>query len=336
MISGDEYFALSGGSGMGASLWDEQQTEDALSWVEDGGTLVLFDTGGSVLSEELGLEVSEHKKQDARLRPAQPAPYLEGVDEVYLPGKHRWTKKPAGALTLFGDDKPAVVAVRRGKGRVLAFSSSAVIDNTNLAKADNARLLVEVARTFGAQGQPVLFDEYHQGFQEATSFWTAVGRPGQLAFYQLLALLLLVCYSAGVRFGLPRPLPEGSRVSSEYVASLANLYRRARAADAALESVYLSFWRDLCRASGLPLDTDTPEVARRAAATLGDTKLTTAGAASRRSLEQRLDSLLHRAEAGIEAGPKKFKDRDLLALVRELEEMRKELGLGRDDDNAAR
>ena len=149
-----------------------------------------------------------------------------------------------------------------------------------------------------------------------------LGRPGRLVAWQLLGLALLLVYSAGRRFGLPRPLPAPPRVSSEYVASLADLYRRARAADAALEGVYLSFWRDLCRAVGLPYDAPPEEVVVRASRTLatGDSA----------SVEERLRRAVNECEARIDAG--QVRDADLVPLARELEALRKELGIGGHDD----
>ena len=131
------------------------------------------------------------------------------------------------------------------------------------------------------------------------------------------------CWSAGKRFGLPRPLVAPPRVSSEYVSSLANLYRRARAADAALEGVYLPFWRELCRAVGLPYDAPTDQVVHRAAYTLGTS-------ADKDALEARLRQTVFACEQKLESG--NVRDGDLLPLARGLEEIRKELGLGRHDD----
>jgi hypothetical protein len=85
------------------------------------------------------------------------------------------------------------------------------------------------------------------------------GAAGPARRLQVAALVVLAAYSASRRFGLPQPLPEPQRVSSEYVASLADLYRRAGAGDAALEGVYRSFRRDLCRAAG---SRSTPRRAR--------------------------------------------------------------------------
>ncbi len=309
--------------------WTEDQAKDALAWVEKpdangrGRTLVVLTAENNELTDALGLSIAlKGGNPNATLPRLQPVPLLANVDALRVPGTVRWDKTPSDAVSLFADRHPAVVLLRRKTGTILAVSDPAVADNKHLSEADNARFFLDLARGYGSGGR-IAFDEYHQGFQASDGFWDAVGRPGQLVAWQLLAVVLLLCWSAGKRFGLPRPLPAAPRVSSEYVSSLANLYRRARAADAALEGVYLPFWRELCRAVGLPYDAPTDQVVHRAAYTLGTS-------ADKDALEARLREAVFACEQKLESGT--VRDNDLLPLARGLEQMRKELGLGRHDD----
>ena len=333
MIAGQEVFGADGGS-----YWNDDQAQDAMDWVRRGGTLVVLTGEDNSLTQAIDVSPQTSKHNDSDIHPTQPAPYLAGVNEVQVPGTERFATLGKNATVLLADDEPGVVAVRVGTGRVIAVTSPAVIDNAHLATSDNARFLLQLVGAFddsNVKGTHVragiLFDEFHQGYQEEPSFWNAIGQPGQLACLQLVILILLGCWSVGVRFGLPRGLPEQSRLSSEYVASLADLYRRARASDAALEGVYLAFWRDLCRAVGVPLDTDTTEVARMAVASLGVDAYGPNVAAKRAKREERLRTLLQTCEAKIDAGAKKLNEGELLSLSRALEDMRKELQLGRDE-----
>lgn len=325
IITGEPHFTL-GLSAGGNSRWDERQVKDALRWVENGGTLIVLSASDNELTDTLKLKVDEYLRTDAKLAPLQPAPFLAGVRSVTFPDTERWEKAPDEAVTLLGDDKPAFVLLRRGKGVILAGATPAIAENRHLATTDNARFLVQMIRLYAGSGGTVAFDEFHQGYQQSDSLWTAIGRPGQLAFWQMLALAALLAYTVGRRFGLPRPMPAAPRVSSEYVASLADLYRRAHARDAALEGVYLPFWRDLCRAAGMALDAPTAEVVPRAAGLAG------LGGEERARFEARLAQLLSRCEEKIDAGPKSLTDGELLELTWEMEAMRKELGLGRHDD----
>ncbi|MBC7805533.1 MAG: DUF4350 domain-containing protein [Akkermansiaceae bacterium] len=328
VIAGQEVLAVEGGA-----YWTADQAKDAMGWVERGGTLLLFAAENNAVTQEVGVSPDLHKNKDNEVHPTQPAPYLNGVRGVVIPGAERFLALGKDATVLLADDKPAVVAVKRGSGRVLLVSSPAVIDNRTLSKAENARFLVQAVSAFlqPARKDGVLWDEFHQGYQEERSFWNAIGQPGQFALLQLGVLIALISYTMGTRFGLPRPAPPQDRLSSEYVSSLADLYRRAKASDAALEGVYLSFWRDLCRAVGMPLDSEAAEVARLAAASLGSDSYGANAGEKRAKRETRITRLLQECETRIEAGAKKLPDNELLTLARAIEDMRKELELGRDE-----
>ncbi len=336
IVTGEEYFTLSAATGTGATFWNEEQASDALKWVDNGGTLFLLSGQTNALTDKLKLTLDNGLHTNAVLAPVQPAPFLANVKGVLLPDEGRWTRSPGG-IPLLSDGKPAVAFFSRGKGIIIAVASAAIADNAHIAKNDNARFLTQIVETYAARGGDasgggVYFDEFHQGFQAAPSLTDALGQPGQWAVLQLIAVSLLVAFTAGKRFGMPRPVPAASRVSSEYVQSLADLYARARARDAALEGVYLSFWRDLCRAVGVPLDTPAEDVAKRAAATLGNDYATdTAAARRRQDREARLTRLVTECETKINGGPKAVREAELLALARQIEGMRKELGIGRND-----
>jgi hypothetical protein len=279
----------------------------------------------NALTDRLSLRVTEQMRtgpgEGTTLAPQQPAALLGGVGGVRFPDIARWEKTPETAVSLFGDRKPAIVVFTRGRGTVYAVSSPGVIENHTLAVTDNACFFVQMVEASVPPGGVVYFDEYHQGYSEQDTLWTAIGQPGRSAFLQVAVLALLLAYAAGRRFGLPRPLPPAPRVSSEYVTSLSDLYRRARARDAALEGVFLPFWRDLCRATGLPDDSPPDEIARRAAA------LAEAEPARWRD---RIGAVLAECRAKIDGGAKAVRDDDLLRLTREMEAVRKELRLGGD------
>jgi hypothetical protein len=328
IIAGQEVLAM-----QGEGYWTDEQAKDAMEWVERGGTLFVFAAEDNALTREVGVAPELDKNKDKDVFPTQPVPYLSGVKSVIVPGAERFRTLGKDATVLLADAKPAMVTVKRGKGRVLLVSSPAVIQNKSLLEADNARFLVQSVTAFLQPGRKdgVLWDEFHQGYQEERSFWNAIGQPGQFALLQLAVLIALACYVSATRFGLPRPAPVADRLSSEYVSSLADLYRRAKASDAALEGVYLSFWRDLCRAVGMPLDSEAADVARRAAASLGSDSYGANASEKRAKREAKITRLLQECETKIEAGAKKLPDNELLSLARAIEDMRKELELGRDE-----
>ncbi|MDX1934592.1 MAG: DUF4350 domain-containing protein [Capsulimonadales bacterium] len=308
-------FTLFGSTG----FWDEGAADAAIAWVENGGTLIVAQSEKTELLENLGLSVRTVSKSAVSMPPKQPAGNLVGVRQVSVPDPERFSETPPGSVVLLGDTGPALIVLRRGQGKVFAFSTPAVFDNRHLASADNARLLVGIIEAARGGNGTVYFDEYHMGYAAQDSLLTLIGKAGQFVCLELLILLLLMAYNSAVRFGLPRSLPPPARVSSEYVASLADLYRRARATDAALESLYGIFKRDLCRTLGIELDAPIGEIARRAATLAGD------GASG---TESRLLRLLGECEDRILAGANATDEGMLLHLTQDMEDMRKELQLG--------
>jgi hypothetical protein len=101
-------------------------------------------------------------------------------------------------------------------------------------------------------------------------------------------------------------------LSSEYVTSLAVLYRRAGASSAALETIYRQFLRDISTRLALPPDVALEQLAEAAARRAHVDKNE-----FRRLLatcEQRLDD-------------KRVTEAELLNLTRQMERVRKEIGI---------
>ncbi|HWI51648.1 MAG TPA: hypothetical protein VNT01_05850, partial [Symbiobacteriaceae bacterium] len=116
----------------------------------------------------------------------------------------------------------------------------------------------------------VAFDEYHHGFQAADRWWQLL--RGHLQwFVALLALAAAVLFWAyGARFGAPVPSPAGpSRASVEYILSMSQLYRRARARTMVTQNLHRSLTRDLSRLLGGTQGLTHVDIARRVAERTG-------------------------------------------------------------------
>jgi hypothetical protein len=184
-----------------------------------------------------------------------------------------------------------------------------VVANNGLAEKDNLILALNLL-TDRPKGK-IAFDEYHHGYGSSGASGGLMayfrGTPVPWIMWQLGLIALLVVYSLGRRFGRPIPLRHESRTANlEFVSSMANITRLARASDLAMQNIYAEFRKRLCRAVGLPPGVETPRLA--------------AAAARRLKTEERgLRTLMARCEA-ITQG-KSVTDGELLSLVIKIREI---------------
>ncbi len=248
--------------------------------------------------------------------PLQPVSDTVGILSLHSESASRLKRTRGDSLALFGDKAgPLALLIPVGKGRLIAVADGAVFSNSQLSRSENAVFLADLLAHYAAPGGRILFDEYHHGdaADAGGSVWEDLGRPLQLALIQLCfaALALLVLLS--VRFGPPvPPVRLLARSSADYVGSLASLYRRAGASQTALETLYRQFLRDICGRLALPPDVDLERLA--------------AVAARRGQIDpERLRRLLATCELRLDQG--KVSEAELLDLTRQMESIRKEIGI---------
>lgn len=188
------------------------------------------------------------------------------TDDIYtgtIAPQAAWFKAP---ITHFANDTATFVAdVPYGQGRIVFLSDPFVVSNGGILIADNAQLAINLVDSDGL----IAFDEYHQGFgagkNQIVEYFS--GTPVVAIFFQLCAIAALVFYSRSRRFARPVPEPEPDRLSKlEYIAAMAELQRRTRAYDLALENIYSDFRRRVAKLFGVD-NTLTPrrEIALRIA-----------------------------------------------------------------------
>jgi hypothetical protein len=206
-----------------------------------------------------------------------------------------------------------VVDYAYGRGRIVVLSDPYVVSNAGLNRADNLFLAANVV-TGGLTGR-VAFDEFHQGFGETQNqlFAYLRGTPVLWMFGQGALVALALVWTRGRRFARPLPEPRPDRRSKlEFVSSMAELQRRARAYDLAVENVYQRTRRALARYAGLPAAATPEQIAGRVAARSGRDPA-------------RLEALLRECE-GVAAGAP-VTARRALQLVRELRGLERDLRL---------
>lgn len=227
----------------------------------NSGTRLFFDDGKID---------DKNKKGDAKKSPKRSSGEAESEeDEEDMPA-------PEDVETLVQDALGAcVMVITRGEGQEILVSDGLSADNGSIAGANNAIFYVNAAQAQTKGSRPVvLFDEYHQGFgyEVATgkSLWQMVGASTRAAFWYLLAAFALLLYNLNRRFGTALRMDgPTSRPSTEYIASMAGFYRRARAGDIALETIYHNFVRDLAIRVDAPPESSPQRIAELAGKRLG-------------------------------------------------------------------
>jgi hypothetical protein len=296
-------------------------------WIRAGGTLLdmvadppveqPLDPSNTVTGD-CGATAGSPQPHDVAVAASTASPLLRGVQSLSVSSRQRLTLATHAAYTVLARDSEGVVAVEKplGKGRVILVANRYAATNAGISQADNSVFLVNVARLAATQSKRIVrFDEYHHGvgFAQKTAavggLWANIPLPWRLGCLHLLAAGLLLLYNGNRRFGPARVIsPISMRASTDYVNSMARLYRRAGAADIAVETLYLRFLRDLHRALDLPSDTGVAQIARIAQQKFGPPA-------------DGLLQLLLRGEA-IVAG-QRLLEPDMLNLARQIEHFRR-------------
>lgn len=207
---------------------------------------------------------------------------------------------------------------RLGRGFVYAMNSRRIITNRGVHDYRNAMKVLDVVARHAPRsgGGLVLFDEYHHGLGRSKAQAILVHTQPQmkLGFVVIAVAVLVLCYGRGRRFGAVRGLPasESLRPEFEFVESVARLYERAGAADAAADILVRSLRQSLCLKLGMSSDAPSDMIARQ---------LESEG---HEQAASRVRWLLAHEQAG-----QKLSKSELVHVAREINALEKELGLGR-------
>jgi hypothetical protein len=248
--------------------FDDEEFKALGKWVEQGNLLIIIDRQIDVPIGEAQIS-SRDQTGEPQVRALQPTLYAEGVDHLKLTKyASRVTVSSKTTTYLYGDDKGAVLAdATIGEGRVLCLTDPYVIANNGISEADNVALAVNLL--LNAPDGTIAFDEYHHGYGSGDASGVMAyfsGKPVKWIFWQLALIAALLVYTYGRRFARPVPLRRESRTTNlEFVSSMANISRLAKASDLAMQNIYSDFHSKLCRYSGLPSRVDSPRLAAVAA-----------------------------------------------------------------------
>ena len=331
--SGDQSSRLTGANSLSSA-----DARGLRSWLQKGHTAILMVTSLSPaalsgatekygFSDVLGVSVQSptYDKSQTDFAPMQPISLTRNVVSVHAsdPWRVHIQVKTLAALPLFGDVivnpvtkmaecEPYAVLIPCGEGKLIIIADSAFASNANLGQGDNAVFLANILKSSARPNDTVLFDEYHHGESDSNGgLWEAIGRPMQMATVQLVLAMFVLFAAVAPRFGRPLPMNATTqRTSAEYVASLAALYAGGKATTAALEPIYRQFLRDTCISVGVPVDITLDRLAQIAARGKGVS-------------ESRMRNILARCERAV--AQQHLSEPDMVDIVRELEQLRKEL-----------
>jgi hypothetical protein len=295
--------------------YTSEEFNSLTEWVEAGNLLIIIDRDIEVKLNDVSISTQPGGTQSV-VRPLQPSVYTRGVKNPAFSGYAKRVKVASNEVTYhMGDDQGAVLAdSMAGAGRVVMLTDPFIVANNGIAEGDNVVIALNLFSD-RSDGK-IAFDEYHHGYGAAASGGVMAyfeGTPVPWMLWQVGLIAARSVYSYGRRFARPLPLARERRTTNlEFVSSMANITRLARATDLAMTSVYSEFHKRLCRYSGLPSKTET---ARLAAAAARRAKID----------EEELRRLLARCEEV--AGGRAVSDSELLQLVKRVREVEAQLKL---------
>jgi hypothetical protein len=211
------------------SKTDQNQARLVTDWVRAGGRLVLGTEGnvGAALLDALSQSVVP--ANGAGVRVTQPELLSPPTRDLSYGAVAVDLERPAGSAAAASDLGAVVVQQRVGQGDFWLLTVPHLMDNGNIALAENRRLALNMV---GRVGTTIGFAEYSGSSASPAptssgSDWLTSTVWG-VALLFCLGVLVLFRWLGGWRLGPAIvPLHERHRPLTEYVESLGGLFRRA-------------------------------------------------------------------------------------------------------------
>ncbi|HEV2387797.1 MAG TPA: DUF4350 domain-containing protein [Candidatus Acidoferrales bacterium] len=246
-----------------------------------------------------------------------PSPLVRDAPAITMEAPYQWNPPSLDEVVVYGDaSTAAVVAFPYGRGRVVWWAAPTPLTNGGMRQPGNLALLLN---SLGSpESAHVLWDEYDHGVRGSLwAFFQPTPVPWMLLQCGLVFLALLATYSR--RQGPARNPEKPSRLSPlEFVETMGDLYRAARAGWAAVEIASERLRFLLTRQLALPAKASAAQISRHAGARLGWD-------------EPALLALLSRSERAGGAGA--LDDAAALELVREIHRSIARLEIGHRKEN---
>ncbi|HEY8562226.1 MAG TPA: DUF4350 domain-containing protein [Pyrinomonadaceae bacterium] len=222
----------------------------------------------------------------------------------------------APVVHINADGRNLLVDVPYGAGKIVFLSDPFIVANGGIGMVDNAQLALNVVES---GDRIIAFDEYHQGHgtNENRLLEFFAGTPVIPIFLQIALVVALVLFSQSRRFARAVPEPEPDRLSKlEYVSAMAELQRRTKGYDLAIENIYTDFRRRVARLVGV----DAQKARKQDLAMLICERLPNENPLELEKLMQRCEDVMHGDATG---------KKEVLRLTARLREIEEKLGLQR-------
>jgi hypothetical protein len=185
-----------------------------------------------------------------------PSALTRDAPKITMLGSGQWDLSDGNQVPLYGNAGEAVaVTWKLEKGRVIWWAAPTPITNAGITRDGNLAFFldcIQAVRPVASPGETtVLWDEYFHGYRG--SLWDYFKKtPVPWALYQLALVSVFVLLAFSRRSGpLVTPATESRLSPLEFVDTLGDLYRRARAGSAAVRVAYQRFRTLLVRRLGL-------------------------------------------------------------------------------------
>ncbi len=175
--------------------------------------------------------------------------------------------RPGALAVAGGEGFTSAVSVPLGSGEVILLAGTAPLSNAHLAEADAASFLARLR----ARG-PIAFDERWLVPRDSAPWRSGGALAVILVGGQAILAAAVLVLARGRRLGAVRPPPPaaGGRTARDYLASLAELYRRAGAEDDLARAAWASLRRNLEGRAGIPARLPGADARARLARRSGD------------------------------------------------------------------
>ena len=235
---------------------DKKERDALLDFVRSGGWIVyagnfpyLFLESGAVAPPSFTRTSSLISQTFSAIAPS---PFTLGASKITMDASNRWVAADGAQVPLYGKpEEPVVVTWRLEKGRILWWAAPTPLTNSGISREGNLAFFLGCIQTVRPAANPgettVLWDEYFHGYRG--SLWDYFEEtPVPWVVFQLALAAVFVLLAFARRSG-PLYAPAAvSRLSPlEFVDTLGDLYRRARAGSAAVRVAYQRFRTQLVR-----------------------------------------------------------------------------------------